>query len=157
MLTRVTQAQELWGGADKNIDAWLNARKRLLVEYCQLVGHKKQYKPSAPLPDIEAIGHFCNHLVDYVSTGHFGIFDQIIENCQDYQRVHHCISRLSPTTDDILDFYDQFSALDEQVSLDHFDRALGKLGETLEARFNIEDKLLKALYQHSIDEPLVAI
>lgn len=155
MLTRVAQAQARWGGADKNIDAWLNARKNLLVEYCQLVG-QKQRRPNPSLPDIEAIGHFCDHLVDYVSTGHFAIFDQIMENCQDYQAVHRIVSDLSPTTDDILDFYDQHIDLDEQSSLNHFDQTLSALGESLETRFHSEDKLLMMLYRKATEEPLAA-
>lgn len=150
MLKRTAQALAQWGGKSQHIDNWLKARKQLLVEYCQLIGQKQNKTPNR-LPDIEVIGHFCNHLVDYVSTGHFRIFDQITQDCQDYPLVQHLIEQLAPTTDAALDFYDRFSMVNEPVSLTHFDHELNKLGEILEARLCIEDQLLGELYQHLIN------
>ncbi|MFM2486679.1 sigma D regulator [Celerinatantimonas yamalensis] len=151
MLKRVAQAQQRWGGANQSIDNWLTARKNLLVEYCQLVG-QKQSKPLDGAEQIEAVQHFCHHLVDYVSTGHFGIFDQIIDDCQDYQRVDGYISQLTASTDQVLDFYDRFNNVAEVSELNHFIAVLSSLGESLEQRFSIEDKLLGELYQHTVDE-----
>lgn len=150
MLKRTAQTQALWRGKSQHIDNWLETRKQLLVEYCQLIGQKQDKIPNQ-LPDIEMIGHFCNHLVDYVSTGHFRIFDQMTQDCQNYQRVQLLIEELAPTTDAALDFYDRFSILNEQVPLIDFDHELNQLGEKLELRFSIEDQLLKELYQYIVN------
>ena len=38
MLTKLQQATEQWGGFNSTIDDWLEERKQLLVQYCQLAG-----------------------------------------------------------------------------------------------------------------------
>ncbi|CAG9295563.1 sigma D regulator [Celerinatantimonas diazotrophica] len=151
MLKRVAQAQQRWGGASQVIDNWLAERSQLIVEYCQLVG-QKQPKSMQKLPQLEQIQHFCHHLVDYVSTGHFGVFDQIIEDCQDYRRVHGYIQQLAPTTEIIVDFYDKYVEVSDLSELNEFIDTLGIIGESLENRFAIEDKLLAELYQHVVAE-----
>lgn len=151
MLKHVNQMQQQWGGASRIIDHWLAARKELIVEYCSLIGQKKAKMPQK-LPEIRPVTRFCHHIVDYVSTGHFRIYEQIIQASGDQQLIDAYLTQLPETTDKILDFYDRYNEIATSNELNNFYRDLSLIGEILEQRFAIEDVLLERLYQY-INQP----
>ncbi len=152
MLTKVEQAQAKWGGTSQVIDAWLGARKKLLIAYCELAGLPPYDKLERSLPTAPKISQFCELLVDYVSTGHFEVYEQIVNECAsdgDNAPGERLLPLITETTDTALTFNDNYAEVDENIELNSFDRDLSQLGQEMEERFEVEDELLDHLYQHS--------
>lgn len=158
MLSKIEQKQQIWGGSNKLIDHWLGSRKSLLVLYCQLAGLPPYERRSETLPNQLQIKEFCNLLVDYVSEGHFEVFDKISQDCQangheSKQLIQDLLPRISASTDAALDFNDKYTQLPEQdEGWMQFDTELSTLGQGLEERFEFEDQLLEDLFLHHNEE-----
>ena len=52
-------------------------RRQLLVTYYELIGMKPNKEALTAL-DEQALDAFCHRLVDYLSTGHFSVYERII-------------------------------------------------------------------------------
>ncbi|MGI2261391.1 sigma D regulator [Shewanella sp. GXUN23E] len=154
MLINLEQAQQKWGGSNKLIDQWLNNRRVLLVQYCKIAGLAPYEAPSRTLPPLEEVKTFCDLLVDYVSEGHFEIYDQVVSACENISencrtKAHQVVPRISKTTDAALDFNDKYSESDDDELLYDLDKDLGTLMEAMETRFEQEDELLEIVYSYS--------
>ncbi|MEE1675710.1 MULTISPECIES: sigma D regulator [Agarivorans] len=152
MLSKLEQAQAKWGGASQVIDAWLDARKQLLIAYCELAGLPPYDSDERSLPALSQITQFCQQLVDYASTGHFEIYEQIVSECAndgDTLPGEKLLPQITETTDTALAFNDKYAEVNEDLELGSFDKDLSLLGQEMEVRFAIEDELLDHLYQHS--------
>lgn len=81
MLKKFQQTQEQWGGSSEVIDHWLETRQSLIVEYCKLAALQpaSQKTPLSSLPTPTELQNFCQHLVDYISEGHFKIYDMVMD------------------------------------------------------------------------------
>ncbi|MDN7135815.1 sigma D regulator [Pseudidiomarina terrestris] len=155
MLKRQEQAKQRWGGAHQAIDTWLQERQLLLIEYFKLAGLPPYDKETSALPAAEDVRNFCGLLVDYVSAGHFEIYDQIIANCGDKpaeteELAAELFPLISETTEVALAFHDQYGNSVDDTHFDDFDRHLSGLAEALELRMEFEDRLLHALEQHRL-------
>lgn len=154
MLTKVEEAQKRWGGAHSAIDKWLQERQQLLVQYCQLAGLPPFEGKQSALPQFPQIRRFCESLVDYVSAGHFTVYDKLMDESDDpgaRQTAEQTLyPRITETTDAALNFHDAYADSEQEHSLNGFDTRLARLGEQLEIRFELEDELIHALHhQHS--------
>lgn len=145
MLNQLENLTERVGGSNELVDHWLHARKQLLVAYYNLVGIKPN-KESPTALDEKALDAFCQGLVDYLSAGHFSIYKHIMgkleaENAPlDTTHIH---SGLEKNTQKIMAIYD--SHLENAIDADDgikLQQVLSRLGECLEARFTLEDRLL---------------
>ncbi|HEY5716047.1 MAG TPA: sigma D regulator [Psychromonas sp.] len=153
MLTKLEQAKEEWGGRLAVIDNWLEERQNLVVAYCELAGLPPYQKTKNSLPEQEKITKFCQILLDYASTGHFEVYEQIISQCKldgenNLKIAQELYSRITTTTDTALNFNDKYAeSANEQALLD-FDADLSHLGQIMEARFEREDQLLEIVHLH---------
>ena len=151
MLGQLEQAKQKWGGAHSVIDNWLHERQKLLVQYCELAGLPPYERNHDVLPDSKSIRNFCQRLVDYVSTGHFEIYDKISIQGGNDQRYLALTERLYPlindTTEHALPFNDDFAEIDNDAQLSRFDQQLSALGQQLEDRFEYEDQLISSLVE----------
>ena len=147
MLDNCKNAKELWGGVSEIIDRWLQERQDMLVQYCALSGLEAT-------PENEALRGaklrtLCQILVDYVSAGHFEIYDQLIKEGRQFddtdalKEAGTLFSVVDKTTEQILDFNDKYLETDDLTSLD---ADLSELGETLEVRFSAEDRMIVVLH-----------
>mgnify|MGYP001330742729 FL=1 len=155
MLRKGEQAQRKWGGANDSIDQWLTERQDLLVNYFKLAALPPYETVRNGLPDISNIREFCGQLVDYVSSGHFEIYGQLIKAGNDkHIKLDDLMDDLFPlisdTTDIALDFNDHYGEIDNTTELNKFDRDLSALGEALELRMEFEDQLLNHLHEHEL-------
>jgi len=153
MLTRLEQAQKKWGGALNVVDHWLEERQQLLVEYCRLAGLPPFERNGRALPELSEIGRFCEQLVDYLSAGHFEIYDRVISSCANSGPEGHALAqnlypKISLTTEDALAFHDKYAEVKPDDALEDFDQDLASLGETMEARFALEDQLINLLHHY---------
>lgn len=143
MLRKMEQTKAQLAGKHHALDAFLNARQNLLVEYIRLSTNKKA------LPTQAELDEFCGQLVDYVSAGHFEIYDYVVaafEATQGNARVlaERIYPRIKQNTDAALNFHDKYTQADDDTMME-LDRDLNHLGEVLEERFELEDRLVSAL------------
>lgn len=154
MLENCKTAKERWGGVSEIIDRWLEERQEMLVQYCALSGL------SEDLSDVqrgEKLRSFCQILVDYVSAGHFEVYDQLIKEGREFddadalQEAGKLYDVVDKTTEKLLDFNDKYLETDDLVALSS---DLSQLGEALEIRFSAEDRLIAVL--HTAHKDLVS-
>lgn len=77
MLNQLENLTERVGGSNELVDRWLQVRKHLLVAYYNFgwpeTGQRVVYAAKR-----KALDDFCQSLVDYLSSGHFSIYERII-------------------------------------------------------------------------------
>src|SRR5690606_17270674 len=110
-------------------------RQELLVLYCELTA-KSDEQPSEALQ--KQFERLCEVVMDYVSAGHFEIYEQLIREADEFndggrELAAKLYPRLQQTTEQVLDFNDCLDgkALSGEQLGDLFVR-LSNLGETLE-------------------------
>lgn len=154
MLENCKSAKERWGGVSEIIDRWLEERQEMLVQYCALSGLNEE------LSDVqrgEKLRSFCQILVDYVSAGHFEVYDQLIKEGREFddaealQEASKLYDVVDTTTEKLLDFNDKYLETDDLAALT---LDLSQLGEALEIRFSAEDRLIAVL--HTAHKDLVS-
>ncbi|MBR9784856.1 MAG: sigma D regulator [Gammaproteobacteria bacterium] len=153
MLQQLESVKSRWGGKSQVVDRWLMDRQALLVSFCELAGINKQ---SESLPDADEIANFCSALLDYLSAGHFEVFDILVEDDEGLDLKDKLYPKLTKTTDAALAFNDTFAQAVTPEQAAGFDSALAKLGETLEERFALEDELIAHVHTNKRD-PEVAL
>ena len=151
MLTRLEQAQKQWGGSLGAIDNWLQERQDLLVAYCQLAGLPPFDNVDRALPQKSDIQAFCQVLMDYLSAGHFEVFDQVVAQCKkngpdSLASAKQIYPQIAKSTDIALTFNDKYAELDDGDLIEGFDNSLSALGQFLEERFELEDQLIEILH-----------
>lgn len=146
MLENCKSAKERWGGVSEIIDRWLEERQAVLVQYCALSDREQN---SSDLQRGEKLRTFCQILVDYVSAGHFEVYDQLIKEGREFddaealQEAGKLYDTIDTTTERLLDFNDKYLETDDISSLS---ADLSNLGEALEVRFSAEDRLISVLH-----------
>ncbi|GGZ24557.1 MULTISPECIES: sigma D regulator [Shewanella] len=151
MLKQLEQAEQKWGGANALVDQWLNNRRKLLVYYCKLAGLAPYENRDKSLPCVDQVRGFCNLLVDYVSEGHFEVFNRVVDACDEQGQSHKALAqqllpKIVETTDQALDFSDKYSELESDDLLYQLDKDLAELVHALETRFQLEDRMLEVLH-----------
>lgn len=134
------------GGCSELVDLCLHSRKQLLVVYYQVVGIKP-CRGSLTVLDEKALDNFCQNLVDYLSTGHFTLYQRFIhelENTPQLAEATLIYPSLQENTRQIMHLYDTYleNSIDDNNYLE-FQQALSMVGEVLEARFTLEDKFIQ--------------
>ena len=154
MLNQLQSLTERVRGSNKLVDRWLHVRKHLLVAYYNLVGIKPGKESFMRLNE-KALDDFCQSLVDYLSDGHFNIYERIIremEGTTPYLAASKLYPLLEANTQQIMDYYD--STLENAIDHDNyleFQQALSDLGEALEERFTLEDRLIALVLDNGLD------
>jgi regulator of sigma D len=151
-LNKAELAQSRFSGRFAAVDRWLDSRKRLLVQYLQLTGGR------AVLPSCTAISEFCDILVDYVSAGHFEIYQELLQEAERNgpeaeALVKQLYPRIASSTDIALAFNDRYAEPEDELLIERLDADLAQLGVALAERFEREDELLALLFG---DEDLAA-
>lgn len=154
MLENCKTAKERWGGVSEIIDRWLEERQEMLVQYCALSGLNEELSDAQRG---EKLRSFCQILVDYVSAGHFEVYDQLIKEGREFddadalQEASKLYDVVDKTTEKLLDFNDKYLETDDLAVLTS---DLSQLGEALEIRFSAEDRLIAVL--HTAHKDLVS-
>ena len=146
MLENCLSAQERWGGVSEIIDKWLQERQELLVLYCNLSEHYEQAGNETVELEVKSL---CEIAVDYVSAGHFEVYDQLIKEGKEFndkdalKQAGKLFTSIDATTEVILDFNDKYQETDD---LGTIPQDLSKLGEAFSSRFEDEDKMIDVLH-----------
>jgi len=147
--------QSHWSNVSQSIERWLEERRELLAKYCELT----------EIIDVDenAIAHaeqlevFCELMVDYVSVGHFEIFDQLhkegqlFEDSSGLDKEPDLLEKIQSTTEYVLDFNDKYLSSND---VDALIIDLASFGETLAQRFALEDTLIDVLHSSHVTKLL---
>ena len=135
------------------IERWIEERRELLLKYCELT---EVTDFSDPENNYDAeLQQFCEIMVDYVSVGHFEVFEQITKeaeifgNDQGLDKSPELINKIQTTTELILDFNDKYITAKD---LDALIIDLAALGETFVQRFADEDVLIDLLHSTNVSK-----
>ncbi len=148
LLQKVDALRDQFGGRFDALDHWLASRKDLLVLYCRLsvVPNRRE-----ALPGTNEIAQLCNALVDYVSAGHFEIYEQLLDVAEKrgktaQQLAKRLFPHIAESTDAIVNFSEKYGDHTEDSLSEEFDRDLASIGQILEERLEWEDALIAALF-----------
>ncbi len=144
MLDNCQSALERWGGVNTIVDRWLLERKQVLVKFCTLTDADRDEQTQA-----RTVQELCQLMVDYVSAGHFEVYDQLIKEARDFNddeglhKAAELYKTVDSTTEHLLDFNDKYQETDDLSTLV---RDLSALGEQMETRFEAEDQMISVLH-----------
>lgn len=147
MLDSCTTAQERWGGVHKLIDRWLAERKQLVQQYTEL----RQAAESNQTTQT-ALESFCDIVVDYVSAGHFEVYEQLIREAEDFQDqgglalARQLYPRIETITQSAVEFNDHYGRAGSDGDRALMQERLLHLGALLHERFELEDCLIEVLH-----------
>lgn len=158
MVNRSKRTKEGWLLVDDMVRRWMQQRVQLTQDFEGIVTPTQSEEPSESLS--QRINRFCQTLVDYVSAGHFEVYNELIREAREFNDgslgtgIDLCIS-IEQSTDLALEFNDKFEVHrhDEKL-LAELPKHLVELGSVLNLRFELEDKLISAV--HDCHRPLVA-
>lgn len=131
------------------VGRWLDERQALISAWSAL---RQAAQDGGELPDcLEA---FCEILMDYVSAGHFEVYDELIAEAErldslDASGSQVLLERLQNTTDAAIRFNDLCDNPRDPLALALLQRELPILGLELESRFQTEDRLLALLHDRA--------
>ena len=127
------------------VDTLLAERQRLLVAFCKLAGVE-------PFSDKRAVTYllqeFCQQLMDYTALGYFELLAQLGDEgaaAPERRLLSELYPALNATTDLAVQFNDQYDSSSHVLDLAALDQDLSRIGETLAARFELEDRVIAAV------------
>lgn len=145
MLDSCQSAQERWGGVHQLIDRWLRARYELVTAFASL--HDTAQGGASEKNEVQ---RFCQNLVDYVSAGHFEVYEQLNSEAKAFGDVRglelaeQIYPRLQEITEAALAFNDRCDSGDCTAAV--LSGELTHLGQCLHERFELEDCLIEVLH-----------
>lgn len=142
-----------WAKADEHIQQWLNQRQQLIQLMCAI--SEPAMAPEGT-PDEVRIEAFLTQLMDYMSTSHFEIYRNLIQETADFgdENAANEMSARLPTLEAItqfaVSFNDTFDELKKNPPNDWLSATKGNvsaLGAKLEDFFAHEDQLLEIMHE----------
>lgn len=152
MLNQLDQAKDKWGGHHSLIDRWLDERQLLLVTFCCLF-KTDDISNQKTLPDYPSITKFCQQLVDYISLGHFEVYESLVsESISEGEASLKLAEALYPeiqkTTEFALAFNDKYTTINNIDEYAILSDNLSKMGEALATRIELEDQLIDTFHRN---------
>ena len=109
----------------------------------------------------DTLNDFLEILVDYIASGHFGLYRRISEGKERRYPVvataKEIYPRISQTTDVAMDFSDRYESADDNRLRTHLTEDLSTLGEEVTTRIELEDQLIIAMLGPDYTIPAVAV
>lgn len=144
------EAINCWDTVQSRLSGWLNERQELIQIFC-ILSDSIEKKPHPRILS-RTVQQFCVILMDYISAGHFEIYEELVAEAQIFNDrnvsiIDHVYPEIDGTTELVLAFNDKYetnrhcSLLFQSLSAD-----LQELGQTLELRFELEDLLIEKLH-----------
>lgn len=155
MLNIDKPANEIWVTVETHINSWLAERQALISTYYDLSGISTFGKNN--LPNQTKLQQFCEQLVDYVSRGHFGIYEELALEAKVFSiqagNLAQSYRQIEETTEVALEFNDKYDldTLPQDLIKQDLRSDLSKLGETMALRFDLEDHLIHLLHRRNKD------
>ena len=128
------------GGTHEMVQKLLTERQEMLSMFCRVAG-LEPFKDTTPSVDV--LQEFCQVLVDYSAFGHIVAGRErrtrVVEVARDVY------PRIAEASEVAVEFNDKYDASDHALDLHQLDRDMGKLGEELAMRIEMEDRIIEAL------------
>lgn len=126
---------------------WLKERREVLGKYTEIVVALDSSFNGNDLAQRQKT--LCELLVDYVSSGHFEVFHQLINEAESFDDggcalAQKVMPAIGDTTEVILAYEEKYGSGSEHA--EKIKRDLSALGEVLESRFVLEDQLIASLH-----------
>lgn len=130
--------------------------EHMLAERQQLLSLLVEVSNIRPdVPDPELLDEFCQVLVDYVASGHFGLYQRIIDKQERRRGVRETAvevyPRIEETTRIALDFNEKYESEKRSTDLSSIHEDLSLLGEALTNRIENEDLLITKMLDGSTE------
>lgn len=134
--------------------AWINemisSRQELMVLYLKLLGGEGASETEDLHPSYDDVVSFCDHLIDYVSHGHFDLYPKILELVENASGRSLSIARramplIEQTSDYLMAFNDRYCQDLDEGKMKTLRKDLGEVSKCLETRFRNEDRLIIGL------------
>ena len=140
------RSEERRAGTQRVITKMLDERQEMLVLFAKVAGLEPYAGSKASTVDLK---EFCQILVDYVATAHFGVYERIAEGKERRRKVLDVAEALYPRikaiTDEVVTFNDRYEGVDGDALPDGLHDDLSSLGERIAQRIELEDQLLAAM------------
>ena len=121
-------------------------RQEVWFLYCR-VAELKPFSASEKLK--KELTLFSQLLVDYVSLGHFGVYERLLAGTERRQRVLSVAKAIYPEfssiTDAVISFNEKYNNIKDINSFDGLEHDLSALGENLAKRMDLEDRLCEVM------------
>ncbi len=123
-------------------------RKKVWSLYC----HVAELKPHSANASVrKKVAEFSELLIDYISLGHFGIYERLLAGTEQRAPVlsiaKEIYPALSATTEAAVSFNDKYENGNEKDMFVDLKQDLSMLGENLATRIDLEDRLCALMLQ----------
>lgn len=146
MSTGQAQQSDRREGTREMVQKLLDERQEMLSMFCRVAG-LEPYKGRGA--ELEVLQDFCALLVDYFAFCHFEIYERIVDGrerrAQVLEVAREVYPRIAEASEVAVDFNDKYDESDHPLDLHELDRDLGRLGEELAVRIEMEDRIIEAL------------
>lgn len=152
MLDSPRKARKLNGRFQAALMNWLQERQQLISTFFELSALNPGRTQGQEV-STRKLQKFCELLVDYVSAGHFEIYEELLPKAKESSKTDCSMAtKLYPalvhSTEHALSFNDKYADdMSCRKLLDDFSGDLSELGEGLEERFELEDLLISRFAQ----------
>jgi regulator of sigma D len=124
------------------IDELQHERQDLWSLYCQ-IGELKPFTEIEPVKS--KLMQFSEVLVDYVSLGHFGLYERILSGTERRENIMTVATDVYPEFSEVTElsvsFNDKYEKANGAAAFITLAEDLSALGESLAKRFELEDRL----------------
>jgi regulator of sigma D len=146
MTTSELQDSDRREGTREMVRKLLDERQEMLSMFCRVAGLEPYNKKDI---GADVLQEFCALLVDYSAFCHFEIYERIVDGRERRGQVldiaREVYPRIAEASEVAVEFNDKYDASDHTLDLHQLDRDLGKLGEELAIRIEMEDRIVEAL------------
>lgn len=151
---RNSDPNQQFAAVEDLLTRWLRERRELLGKYTQIAVALDATLAPEKLAAYQSA--LCSLLVDYVSAGHFEVFHELLNEAESFADgsgalAGKLIPAISDTTEVIMAYEEKYGS--GKTYPETLQRDLSSLGELLESRFVLEDRLIAGL--HNRHRPLV--
>lgn len=140
------------------VQRWLAERQALIAAWTAL--QEAQRTRASPATLSTRLEAFCEILMDYVSAGHFEVYDELLAEAERRDEsaapAQGLLAQVQATTDAVIRFNDLCEDPHDAAALAHLPRELPILGLELESRFQTEDRLIALLHDSAGSAPATA-
>ena len=155
MLENCNNKQERFARVQQLINEWLAERQELVVSYhslCNIDEPKEDCQRT-----IQSLKVFCQVLVDYISAGHFEVYNLLAEEDEAFGSANlnvleDALPNITMTTDLALAFQETYDTDEHCIeAISRLKQELSTVGEAITHRFSLEDKLIEVLHSSHAD------
>jgi len=144
---RNSDPQLQFEAVEELLTRWLRERRELLGRYTEIVVALDSSLSGEAMEQRQRT--LCELLVDYVSAGHFEVFNELLNEAVTFADgsgalAEKLIPEIVDTTEVILAYEEKYG--ENVISGGKLKRDLSSLGEVLESRFVLEDRLIAGLH-----------